>query len=131
MLVTTYKCNTLYLAQKLKLTTDFSYIFLVIIFSYVDPSYFFLENFHFCYYKNNQICFWGSYFFDNHKYNTINFRNIIPKPNESQSKFAKTYSRVRWIKPREHPFRIPPLETCLGVATGPSDSDPMLPCSSG
>ena len=70
-----------------------------------------------------------SYFFDNHKYNIITFRYIIHEPNESQSKFGKTY-RVSWLKLKEHYFRISALEMCLGVTMSFRDADPKLLCSS-
>ena len=56
-------------------------------------------------------------FFDNLKYSIILFRYVITKPSETQSKFDKTY-RLRWVKPKEHPFRTPALEMSLGMAIG-------------
>ena len=61
---------------------------------------------------------------------TTSHVDIIPKPNDSQSKFGKTY-RVSWVKPKEHLFRILALAICLGVSMGSRDADPKLLCSLG
>ena len=107
-------------------------LFLVIIFTCVNPSYF-LANFHSCCLRTIYHIFWGSYlsyFFDNQKYNIITFRYIIHKPNESKSKFGKTY-RVSWDKLKEHPFKISTLELCPGVTMSLRDADSKLLCCSG
>ena len=62
--------------------------------------------------------------------NIIKFRYIIHEPNENQSKFGKT-PRVSWLKAKEHPFRVLPLEIYLGVTMGSRDANPKLFCSPG